>query len=57
MYYKGSEKELAPFLKKHGDDVWVTSKAFARSSMGLEKDLTYTAATAKEDAKYWTTLA
>lgn len=56
VYYKGSEKELAPFLKKHGDDVWVTSKAFARSSMGLEKDLTYTAATAKEDAKYWTTL-
>ena len=56
VYYKGSEKELAPFLKKHRDDVWVTSKAFARSSMGLEKDLTYTAATAKDDAKYWTTL-
>ena len=56
VYYKGSEKELAGFLKKHGDDVWVTSKAFARSSMGLSEDLTYTAETAKEDAKYWTSL-
>ncbi|HIA47208.1 MAG TPA: aldo/keto reductase [Candidatus Hydrogenedentes bacterium] len=56
VYYKGSEKELAGFLKKHGDDVWVTSKAFARSSMGLGDDLTYTVDTAKEDAKYWTSL-
>ena len=56
VYYKGSEKELSGFLKKHGDDVWVTSKAFARSSMGLGDDLTYTVATAKEDAKYWTSL-
>ncbi len=56
VYYKGSEKELAPFLKKRGDDVWVTSKAFARQSMGLEKELKYTVEMAKNDAKYWTSL-
>ncbi len=27
IYYKGSERSLAPFLKAHRDDVWVFSKA------------------------------
>lgn len=55
VYYKGAEKALAPFLKKHGDDVWVTSKAFVRNGMGLN-DKPYTVEIAKEDAKYWTKL-
>ena len=27
IYYKGSERNLAPFLKAHRDRVWVVSKA------------------------------
>ena len=27
IYYKGSERYLAPFLKDHRDQVWVVSKA------------------------------
>jgi aryl-alcohol dehydrogenase-like predicted oxidoreductase len=27
IYYKGSERNLAPFLKDHRDQVWVVSKA------------------------------
>ena len=56
VYYKGSEKELAPFLKKHRDEVWVTSKAFARSGMGLDPKLKYNTELAKADAAYWTRL-
>ena len=56
QYYKGSEKELAPFLKKHGDDVWVTSKAFAYNGMGATDDLNYTTEMAKRDATQWTGL-
>ena len=56
VYYKGSEKELSGFLKKHGDDVWVTSKAFARAGSGIGNDLTYTTEMARDDAKYWTSL-
>jgi aryl-alcohol dehydrogenase-like predicted oxidoreductase len=31
IYYRGSETNLAPFLKAHRDEVWVVSKAPARS--------------------------
>jgi predicted aldo/keto reductase-like oxidoreductase len=55
LYYKGSEKELAPFLKKHRDEVWVTSKGFARNGMGIT-GTEYTVDQAKQDAAYWTTL-
>jgi predicted aldo/keto reductase-like oxidoreductase len=48
-YYKGSEKYLAPFLKRHRDDVWVTSKAPARIQSG--KPLTVEMA--KGAATYW----
>jgi len=48
-YYKGSEKYLAPFLKRHRDDVWVTSKAPARIQSG--KPLTVEMA--KGAASYW----
>jgi len=56
VYYKGSEKELAPFLSKHRDEVWVVSKAFARSGMGTDPNLKYTSELAKADAVYWTRL-
>jgi aryl-alcohol dehydrogenase-like predicted oxidoreductase len=56
QYYKGSEKELAPFLKQHRDEVWVTSKGFARNGMGVQDDLTYTVDQAKQDAVFWTKL-
>lgn len=56
VYYKGSEKELAPFLKKNRDQVWVTSKAFARNGMGTQEGVKYTVEMAKQDATYWTQL-
>jgi len=48
-YYKGSEKHLAPFLNKHRDEVWLTSKAPARvqSGQNLTVDM------AKGAANYW----
>lgn len=54
IYYKGSERNLAPFLKTHRGQVWVASKApalvFPKSgdSITLEQ--------AKSAAKYWTEL-
>ena len=54
IYYKGSERNLAPFLKNHRDQVWVVSKApaivYTKSgdSITLEQ--------AKSAAKYWTGL-
>ena len=54
IYYKGSERNLAPFLKDNRDQVWVVSKApaivYAKSgdSITLEQ--------AKSAAKYWTGL-
>ena len=54
IYYKGSERNLAPFLKDHRDQVWVVSKApaivYSKSgdSITLEQ--------AKSAAKYWTGL-
>ena len=54
IYYKGSERNLAPFLKDHRDQVWVVSKApaivYTKSgdSITLEQ--------AKSAAKYWTGL-
>lgn len=49
-YYKGSEKHLAPFIKRHQGDVWVVSKAPARVPGGEA----LTAETAKAAAAYWT---
>jgi aryl-alcohol dehydrogenase-like predicted oxidoreductase len=48
-YYKGSEKHLAPFWKRHRDEIWVTSKAPARVPGGgkLNTDK------AKQAASYW----
>lgn len=49
-YYKGSEKHLAPFLKRHREEVWVTSKAPART----QGDQPLTVDMAKSAAEYWT---
>lgn len=52
LYYKGSERNLAPFLKDHRDQVWVVSKApaivHAKSSDSITPEQ------AKSAAKYWT---
>lgn len=55
-YYKGSEKNMAEFLKAHRDDVWVTSKAPARFGTGTEQEYTgeYSVENARLDAEYWT---
>jgi aryl-alcohol dehydrogenase-like predicted oxidoreductase len=56
VYYKGSEKRLAPFLKAHRDEVWVTSKGMAPKGVGGSDDLNYDTEMAKTDAVYWTGL-
>jgi len=38
------------------DEVWVTSKAFARNGMGTDPTVEYTTELAKQDAVYWTQL-
>lgn len=48
-YYKGSEKHLGPFWKRHRDDIWVTSKAPARVPGGGKLN----ADKAKQAAAYW----
>lgn len=48
-YYKGSERHLAPFIKRHKDDVWVVSKAPARIPAGEP----LTVESAKVAADYW----
>jgi len=54
IYYKGSEKNLAPFLKKYRDKVFVVSKApampFGYSMESIDTEQ------AKSAAAYWTKL-
>ena len=54
IYYKGSERNLAPFLKDHRDGVWVVSKApavvYSQSGDAI------TVEQAKRAADYWTRL-
>ena len=54
IYYKGSERHLAPFLKDHRDQVWVVSKAPAWVPVKSTESITL--AQAKFAAKYWTGL-
>jgi len=51
--YKGSEAAMAPFLKRHKGDIWVTSKAPARASDALGPDDPMTVAYAKAAMTYW----
>ncbi|CAB1071226.1 hypothetical protein JY97_15345 [Alkalispirochaeta odontotermitis] len=54
IYYKGSERHLAPFLKNHRDRVWVVSKAPAYIPVKYNESITL--AQARFAAKYWTGL-
>ena len=54
IYYKGSERNLAPFLKDHRDQVWVVSKAPA--NVYTKSGDSITLEQAKSAAKYWTGL-
>ena len=54
IYYKGSERYLAPFLKDHRDQVWVVSKAPAL--VHAKSGDSITLQQAKSAAKYWTGL-
>lgn len=54
IYYKGSERGLAPFLKKHRDKIWVVSKAPAPIHVAL--NVSITVEQAKSAAVFWTRL-
>ena len=55
VYYKGSERSLAPFYKAKRDQIWVTSKAPV-SSVNIKPDDPITPEMAKTAAKFWTKL-
>ncbi|MGB0998414.1 MAG: aldo/keto reductase, partial [Pseudomonadales bacterium] len=50
-YYSDAERNLAPFLKKHRDDIFLISKAQAPA--GIDWDETITTAQAQKAAKGW----
>lgn len=52
-YYKGSEKNFKEFAARHRDEIWITSKAPARSAIGMGKLPDYTVEVAKADAAAW----
>lgn len=54
IYYKGSERALAPFLKAHRDDVWVVSKAPA--PVRPVKGKPFSVKQAKAAVRMWTRL-
>jgi len=54
IYYKGSERSLAPFLKKHRDKIWVVSKAPAPVHVAF--NVSITVEQAKSAAVFWTRL-
>lgn len=56
VYYKGSEKHLAPFYNAHRGEVWVSSKAPLRLPEGYQEGQPLTSAQGKEVAEYWTKL-
>lgn len=51
IYYKGSERSLAPFLKAHADAIWVISKAPV--NLKTKPDEPITVEQAKEAADGW----
>ncbi|MBI2424557.1 MAG: aldo/keto reductase [Candidatus Hydrogenedentes bacterium] len=56
VYYKGSEHALAPFLKAHREEVWVTSKAPLSIIDEHKEGEPLNAKQAKHAAEYWTKL-
>lgn len=55
-YYKGAENHLAPFMKRHRDEIWVTSKAPVRLSAAVKEKEPMPLEVAKDAAKLWTSL-
>ncbi len=55
IYYKESERTLAPFMKAHRDEVWVVSKAPV-SPVPIKPDDSITVDQAKSLAAFWTKL-
>jgi len=52
IYYKGSERSLAPFLKKHREKIWVVSKAPAPVHAAF--NISITVEQARSAAAFWT---
>ena len=52
--YRGSERSLGPFLKRHHGDVWIASKAPLRIQIEYEESITLEQA--KSAARSWTKL-
>ena len=55
-YYKQSENNLAPFMKRRRADIWVTSKAPIRLGTVLREEDELTVELAKQAADIWTRL-
>jgi len=51
--YKGSEKNFAPFFKKHRGEIWVSSKAYARTYEYNQQRNALTFDGAKQAARHW----
>ncbi len=51
-YYRDAEKNLAPFLKRHRDEIFVISKAMVRVELDADKEADL--ATARQAAANWT---
>lgn len=56
VYYRGSERYLAPFFKAHRGEIWVSSKAPLRLLKDHVDGEPYTVAEGKDVAKMWTKL-
>lgn len=51
IYYKGSERNLAPFVKAHRDEIWLVSKA--PTSMRLKPEEAVSVGQARVAAEFW----
>jgi len=54
-YYRGAERQLAPFMKEHRDDIWVASKAIVAPAR-IEPGSEVTREQAVAAAQFWTRL-
>lgn len=56
VYYKGSEKNLAPFLKAHRGEIFITSKAPVRAAYDRELKTSFSVEDARAAAARWSEL-
>jgi len=56
IYYKGSERHLASFMKANRDGIWVSSKAPVRAPEGHQPGTPLTVEEGKSVAQFWTRL-